>query len=74
MNDYSFVVKYTVKSISRRLIDCESEPIPQDEVASFIQTINNAGFALVSVNRVEEVEEDTDFENNHDIVVEEDID
>lgn len=71
MNDYSFVVKYTVKSISRRLIDCESEPIPQDEVASFIQTINNAGFALVSVNRVEE---DTDFENNHDIVVEEDID
>lgn len=64
---------------------CTSEPMMQKYVPEFIQKITEAGHTLVKVCRVEEEPEDLEeevvvediddpFENNPDIVVEEDFD
>lgn len=59
---------------------CTSEPMMQKYVPEFIQKITEAGHTLVKVCRVEEepeeitVEDIDPFENNPDIVIEEDFD
>lgn len=73
-----FVIYFEIPSRPVYGITCQSEPLPQWELADFIQSITEAEYHLLKVETVEEVEpeavyapEELDEEQEPDVYEEE---
>lgn len=51
-----FIIKFEIPSRRTYGITCQSEPLPQWAMADFIQSLTDAGYDLLEVETVEEVE------------------
>lgn len=51
-----FIIKFEIPSRRTYGITCTSEPLPQWELADFIQSLTDSNYTLLGVSTVEDVE------------------